>query len=389
MNIAFVSTESPYEDHSCGIGAYLRAIIPPLVDAGNRVFVFSNARNESTFRTDKGRVIVNHFRLPALHWYSTKLPGVEKFAPLPLRQLEWSRAFYRRVRDFAKDTKIDVIEAVESGSLFLNRIAPVVIRLHGSESIFRKHTGIPADQSVRWNDSLEIRSCNRAAALTTPSKFQAEEISKYRRWQPERLRVIANPISSEILQAARKFQRNGHSQRRVLYVGRLAPVKGIEVLLEAASLLRQTDPALTFVLAGPWQMPQPPSAYGLTINEKSDDGICWLGPQNQSALIELYKQAALLVMPSYYESFGISAAEAMAFDLPIVATDAGALPEVLADTPTVFVPKGDAKALAEGIARVLSGAAKHTTTRRQAEQMFSPARVAAETLALYQSIIPN
>jgi len=389
LNIAFVSTESPYDDHSCGIGSYLRAIIPALVETGNRVIVFSNASRESVFRTEKGRVTVHHFRLPALHWYSTKVPGLKKLVPLPLRQLEWSRAFYRRVRDFSNQTKIDVIEGVEAGSMFLNRIAPLVIRLHGSESIFRRHAGIRTDLSVRCNEALESVGCNRAAALTTPSKFQALEICKYRGWQTERVRVIPNPISGEMLRAARQFHRNGHSQRVVLYVGRLAPVKGIETLLEAARLVHSQDPALMFVLAGPWQMPQPPAAYGLSLNEKSADGICWIGPQKQSALIDLYKQAALFVMPSFYESFGISAAEAMAFDLPIVATDAGALPEVFADTPTTFVAKGDPGALAAEIIRTMSRRGDHRQTRKQVEELFAPARVAADTLALYQEIVRN
>ena len=207
MNIAFISTESPYDDHSCGIGSYLRAIIPPLVETGNRVFVFSNASRENVFRTEKGNVTVHHFRLPVLHWYSTKIPGLKKLVPLPLRQIEWSREFYRRVRDFSKRTKIDVIEGVEAGSLYLNRIAPLVIRLHGSESIFRKHAGIRTDLSVRGNEALESVSCNRAAVLTTPSKFQAQEICERRGWQPKRVRVIPNPISGEILQAARAGRR--------------------------------------------------------------------------------------------------------------------------------------------------------------------------------------
>jgi glycosyltransferase involved in cell wall biosynthesis len=276
--------------------------------------------------------------------------------------------------------------------LFLSRIAPVVIRLHGSELIFRKHSGVPTNQSVRWNDSLEAVSCRRAAAITTPSQFQANEIINHRGWPAERVRVIPNAVSENMLRAALEFSRNGHSERVVLYTGRLAPVKGIETLLEAAKLVHQSDPSITFVLAGPWQMPQAPEAYGLTMNKTSPAGVKWIGPQKEDALIDWYKRASLFVMPSFYESFGISVVEAMAFGLPIVATATGALPEVLGTPgPALFVPKGDAKKLAEGITRLVSSPQKdfakcNGTLRQRACDLYSPSRVAAETINLYQDL---
>ena len=134
MHIAFVTPESPYGDESvCGVAAYLRAIVPAVADAGHDVTVIANAKEPKSFTAEDGRVAVRHFRLPSRHWYSAKLPLVKAYAPLPLRQLEWSRAFYRETARVAAQRKIDVIESTEAGSLFLSRVAPLVIRLHGSE----------------------------------------------------------------------------------------------------------------------------------------------------------------------------------------------------------------------------------------------------------------
>lgn len=381
MHIAFVTTESPYDERGCGIASYLRAIVPAIARQGHRISVFANARDEKTFVTEEGRVTVHHFRLPGLHWQSARIPGLKNFAPLPLRQLEWSRAFYRRVARAAAATKIDVIESTETGSLLLHRIAPLVIRLHGSELVFREHSHIKLNTSVKWNDALEAKACNRAVAISSPSKSHAREIAKRRRWDVEHIHVIPNPISSNLLNAAAAFHRNGHNERIVLYAGRLAPVKGIETLLKAAAQVRATDQSITFVLAGPWQMPHSPESYGL---KNSGNGIRWIGAQDQSQLIDWFKRASVLVAPSNYETFGLTAVEGIAFGLPVVATDAGALSEIL--SPAQLVTKNDPRALADAIVARLAENCGSESERQHIFDRYAPARIAEQTIELYQQV---
>src|SRR5260370_18423442 len=91
MHVGFVATESPYGDRSsCGIAAYLRAMIPALLDAGHRVTLFANSKENRTFLAEDGRVSVYHFRLPSMHWNAAKVPGLRRLVPLPFRQLDWS-----------------------------------------------------------------------------------------------------------------------------------------------------------------------------------------------------------------------------------------------------------------------------------------------------------
>ncbi len=392
MHVGFVATESPYGDSSsCGIAAYLRAMIPELLKAGHRVTLFANCKENRNFLAEDGQVPVYHFQLPSLHWYTARVPGLRRLAPLPLRQVEWSAAFHRRVARVAAGTKFDVLESTETGALFLSRIAPLVIRLHGSEYAFRKHTGKSLDLSVRWNDRLEANSSRRAVAITTPSRFQANEMISHRGWPADLVRVIPNPISATMLKAAHQFERNGRSEKVVLYTGRLAPVKGIETLLATAKLVHDQNPGITFILAGPWQMPQSPEAYGLALNQESVNGVRWVGAQDQTSLIDWYKRAALFVMPSYFESFGISVVEAMAFGLPVVASDSGGLREVVGNNGSgSLVRKRDPKALADAIIqRILArtGNQENGITVRAAVQKFHPHRIAAQTMELYQAVL--
>lgn len=388
MRIGFVTPESPYGSAGGGgIAAYLRAIIPALAERGHHVTVFARADAAREFWTERDRVRVLHFRLPSLHWYLRRVPFARQSIVLPLRQLEWSSAFARNVRAAARRDAFDILEATETGGLFLSAIAPTVIRLHGSEWIFRTYTGQPMDWNVRLGDWLEKRACEKASAITTPSHFQAREIAAHRGWNVERIRVIPNPIAREMLEAGLATPpRTPTDAPNILYTGRLAPVKGIEILLQAARLVHLQIPAATFVLAGAWQMPQPPQQYGLELGVRSADGVLWVGPKTRDELIPLYRQATCFVMPSLYETFGISVLEAMAFGLPVVATRAGGLPEVMSEKNSAsLVPPGDVRALAQAITNALYNRG-HQREPLSVSADFSAERVAEQTLEYYRKL---
>jgi glycosyltransferase involved in cell wall biosynthesis len=117
--------------------------------------------------------------------------------------------------------------------------------------------------------------------------------------------------------------------------------------------------------------------------------VAWLGYIPWRKLMDCYRRAALFVMPSYYETFGISCLEAMAFGLPVVATRAGGLPEVVEDGVTgLLVPPGDSAALADAICRLLADADLRQrlgeTGRERVVANFTAERVVQETMAVYE-----
>jgi len=106
-----------------------------------------------------------------------------------------------------------------------------------------------------------------------------------------------------------------------------------------------------------------------------------------------YAEAEVAVVPSLYEGFSIPALQALACGVPLVATSAGALPEVAgSDGDTVLlVPPGDPVALAGAIARVLDDAALRQAMslagRRRATELFSWQRTAELTAAEYRTVL--
>ncbi|HZQ78281.1 MAG TPA: glycosyltransferase family 1 protein [Acidimicrobiia bacterium] len=168
----------------------------------------------------------------------------------------------------------------------------------------------------------------------------------------------------------------------VLFVGTVEPRKGIDVLLAAhAALRRGRHPELRLVVAGPPGWGQTPALDG--------PGVVAPGRVDELTLDALYRGAAALAVPSRSEGFGLPALEAMARGCPVVASDAGALPEVMAGAG-VLVPPGDADALAAALDNVLTddalaaslGAAGHRRAGTFTWQACTAAHIAAYRAAL-------
>lgn len=124
----------------------------------------------------------------------------------------------------------------------------------------------------------------------------------------------------------------------VLFVGKARRKKNLPVLVEAVRRLRAgMDPAPVLVLAGvePGQVPSGP-------------GILPLGFVPDEVLVPLYNLASVLAYPSLSEGFGFPPLEAMACGTPVVAADAGALPEVVRDA-ALLVDPGSPEALAAAL----------------------------------------
>jgi starch synthase len=116
--------------------------------------------------------------------------------------------------------------------------------------------------------------------------------------------------------------------------------------------------------------------------------LIWLGHLTPDELDGWYRRASVFVMPSYYETFGISCLEAMAHRLPVVASRVGGLPELIEDGITgILVPPGKPDALARAITVMLSdpilrqrlGAAGCQLVARR----FTPASVVSDMVNLY------
>jgi len=109
-----------------------------------------------------------------------------------------------------------------------------------------------------------------------------------------------------------------------------------------------------------------------------------LGHVPWQQLADLYRRATVFVMPSFYETFGISVIEAMAFGLPVVATRTGGLPEVVDDGVTGILVS-DVREMTRAIHA--SARLDRSACARRARERFSADRMAAEYERVFESML--
>ena len=170
--------------------------------------------------------------------------------------------------------------------------------------------------------------------------FKAQPVSSDSKTTNDHDIVSDQLLSSSALDTSKKI---------VLFVGRLHPVKGLEILLEAASILKK-EKRLGFVIVligeGPLLQSLSNSAEALGISES----VIFIGPQPQTIVAQWMHAANLLCLPSHMEGLPNVILEALAQSLPVVASNVGGIPEVISHNKNgLLVPANQADKLAEAL----------------------------------------
>jgi glycosyltransferase involved in cell wall biosynthesis len=176
-----------------------------------------------------------------------------------------------------------------------------------------------------------------------------------------------------------------HPEPRLLCVGRLIPIKGHIVLFRALAEARRRVPSLRLDIAG--RGPLEPALRALAKELEIEDAVHFLGyvVPVQRAI----EEAAIVVVPSMGEGFGMVALEAMERARPVIAAEIGGLGELVEDGVTgLLVPPGEAEPLAEAIVRLAGdlelAARMGAAGRERAVEQFLQERCTDRTELLYE-----
>jgi glycosyltransferase involved in cell wall biosynthesis len=178
------------------------------------------------------------------------------------------------------------------------------------------------------------------------------------------------------------------SEPRLVVVGRLIPIKGHAVLLEAFARAREKVAGLSLSVAGEGPLDQELRATARRL--ELGDAVSFLG--RVSPVAPALEEAAIVVVPSLGEGFGMVALEAMERGRAVIASDVGGLPEIVEEGTTgLLVPPADPVALAQAIAELAADPARAaelgSAGRRRALAAFSQDRCTDRIEELYRTAL--
>ena len=277
---------------------------------------------------------------------------------VPLRRFRqlWALTALPVVLGAARD--VDLVHAHQGEDLAALPLARLAARRHGCPLVVTVHTSV--GHTLRGR-SLRARLLRRLGGLVERSALRrADAVVVLTERTAAALRadgvpadrVLVNPSGFDptIFGGAADDVFPGVPRPRIGYVGRLAPQKRPDRLVEAFGRMREKA-SLVIVGDGPDRA----LVRRLVAASPARDRITELGFVDHASVPSVLASLDVLVLPSAYEEMGSVLTEAMAAGLPVVASDVGGIPEVVRDGETgLLVPPGDVDALARALDRLVA-----------------------------------
>jgi O-antigen biosynthesis alpha-1,3-rhamnosyltransferase len=307
---------------SSGSATYLRGLLPSLVDEG----------------FDVKALVLDEGPTP---------PSVER---VPVRRLAPERGrYYEQLLRLPGDIQRTGADLFHSPALDPPLRSPVpwaqtlldVIPLAFDDARFRA-------EALRWR--ARARRIRRADAVIAISAYTANEGVRRLALDPARVHVAHLAVDSDFTPPGGP---RADDPPYLLYVSSLGPHKGYREAFAVISLLAELGyPHHLKMTGGMWKSETQRVQAALDGTGQWRDRIELVGRVSREELIRLYQGAAVVIVTSRYEGFGLPALEAMATATPVVTFDNSSLPEVVGDGGTV-VPDGDTAAFAHAVRPLL------------------------------------
>ena len=244
--------------------------------------------------------------------------------------------------------------------------------------------------------SVEQRIIDSAKALVVSTHIERDDISKLYEVKGAHIEVMPPGVDTTLFnptdtRAARR-ELNLPDKRTILYVGRIEPLKGLDILLRAVSLLREEEENHLLIIGGSLENdPELLRLKSLATELDISDIVTFTGAVSQERLPAYYSAADIFVLPSWYESFGLAALEAMSCGTPVVVSRVGGLTTFIEHGKTGYlVPWRCPEAFAGSMETLLENPslrqAMGRAARRKAARL-SWAAMANSALACYHNVM--
>ena len=238
--------------------------------------------------------------------------------------------------------------------------------------------------------SLVPRALQRGAVVHTVSDFVRGEVLEHYGLPEERVVTVPNGITAGLPGNPTRGGELVGGPRYLTAIGTVEPRKDLPGLVRAFDQLADEDPDVRLAIAGAdgWGAEALSDAVAAARHRERIVRLGWI---DETARADLLAGAIALVLPSHYEGFGLTAGEAMAAGVPVVATSVGAIPELVGDA-AVLVPPADVDALAAALSGLLRDDDRRALLARLGRARsgtFTWARTVDALAALWRSVVRN
>ncbi len=273
---------------------------------------------------------------------------------------------------------------------------PVVVTVH--DIIPRILPSYRGNHLVRLYTALVSATTGRAAAVLADSEASRHDIIRHLRVSPELVRTVPLAFPPHYTPQPEPDDERirsdlGLSDPYALYLGGFDVRKNLRAVLSAFGIARRVLPHIRLVIGG--RLPQSDTAFApdprRIAREVGLDGdaVRFIGFIPEEHKPALYRGARAFVFPSLYEGFGYPPLEAIACGVPVVASSASSLPEVVGEAGVLCEPD-DLEGMAGALIRLFNDDTFRDALRRQAiarREAFSWDDTASQTLAAYRSVV--
>ncbi len=409
MHIGFVSPRYPPGLSVNGISTYTALMVEELARQGHSITVFSQTpAGDSSCQVPPGNAGIDVctvgqrcFSIPVLRTAFYGIGG--RLFPGHFQDRDPGRALRAAAQRVHREHPIDVLECPEVRGLarWLHSLGmPIVVRLHAPRSVIAAIAGVPRTRTVRGIASAERRCLRQARFRSAPSRAVIVETEKVLDLRLNGVRLIPNPCC---LLPSGQPGLEAPDAPDILFVGRTELLKGFDILIAAftqlASRVEFRDVRLCVVGPDRQQLfhdKKPVSGMEYVRRVVHDDAvrarIDLVGPLPYEDVRKLYARGSITVVPSRFESFGNVLIEAMVTGSPVVAANAGAMPEIVQhERNGLLFVSGDAQDLASQMARLLvdSDLRARLTGRARDDvwRQYNPELVATKTASFYREVM--
>jgi D-inositol-3-phosphate glycosyltransferase len=388
------------------MNVYVRELTRFLGQAGVHVDVFTRSQDEH----------VPH----VLHdlGYCNRVVHINAGPEIPLPKPELHKyipAFSREIMDFTirKGLGYDLIHShywmsgVAAEYLKETWKVPIVHMFHTLGHMKNRVARNQSEFEGAYRLDGEQRCMDISDRLIVSTPAEVQQMEAYYQLDQNKIEIIPPgvdlshfyPIPKDEAKAAIGIPQDA---QMLLFVGRIEPLKGIDTLLHALAIMRdechlETCSYHLAIIGGDTQVDL--GSSGSEINRLKDlcqslglnDMVVFLGKRDQSTLPYYYSAAEVLVMPSYYESFGMVALESMACGTPVVASHTGGLAYLVQNGINGFtVSGGNVKELAKRLTQLIVNDELREKIGRQAAEFarsFSWETITAKMISVYDKVI--